>query len=261
MKVTTIYLGLEKHTNHTPQRPLYVIMPAYNEAAHPHFINAIMAVAKLDWLEKLIVVNDGSTDDTKQQVGSLLKGKNSLIDLVNNEENLGKEGAIKNGLNHLLSYKNFSSNSWIALMDSNGQPNPKDIGRMLYAAEKSNADFICCYRKYKGMPLSRTFANIGMRLIWNSLIGYPIKDVQFGLKLINGKHTEKLAKELRLNGGYQVELSLTSYLLKNNVNTCQIPVGTEYEKCSGESGMGMKNLNWVKQLIYVSKLVAKKHLK
>lgn len=236
MKVTTLDAGLEESLNYVPKKPFYLLMPAYNEAGHLYFIETITKVTKLNGLEKLIVIDDGSTDSTAEKVRSLQQ--NHLIDLVRYQNNLGKEGAIRAGLVCLVN-KGFIHDSWICLMDADGQHKIKDIRKMLYAAESTQADVVCGYRPLDDMPADRKFANWGTATILKVWGGFPIKDPLFGQKVFHAKYVNALTTDLTLNGGYRIELSLIYHLAKYGAKFYEIPVKAEYKECSGKSGMGL----------------------
>lgn len=241
-------------------KPVYVVMPAYNEASHPYFKKTIEDVLKIQGLEKLVVISDGSIDKTIEQVNSL-KEKNPLIELVSYEKNLGKEGALKKGFSYLANSGDFYEDGYIALMDADGQHKAEDVEKMLEVAEKTGADVVCSYRDFTKMPFARRIANEGIRLIFGALMGCRLKDVQSGLKIINGKHAKLFSEKLRTNGGYQVELTTGYEMFRNKMKVREVPITTEYEKCSKKSGMGLKNTKWIKQTAYAFWLAAKSHWK
>jgi len=73
--------------------PVSIIIKAYNEADN---ISAVLSVLKkIDWIDEVIVVNDGSADDT---VGVTKKFVDKKIRLVSNPKNLGMGGAMVTGV-------------------------------------------------------------------------------------------------------------------------------------------------------------------
>jgi dolichol-phosphate mannosyltransferase len=75
---------------------LSVIMPAYNEEAT---IEASIArVLAQPFIDELVIVNDGSTDSTRQIIDNLAVPK---VKVAHHEVNRGKGAAIRTGLNHL----------------------------------------------------------------------------------------------------------------------------------------------------------------
>jgi glycosyltransferase involved in cell wall biosynthesis len=73
-------------------QPISCIIPAYNESA---YIEAVLdVVAKLDWIEEIIVVNDASNDRTLE----VLAKYKDKIKIITHKENLGKGAAMVSGV-------------------------------------------------------------------------------------------------------------------------------------------------------------------
>ena len=100
-----------------------IIVPVFNEGKIIN--NSILSLLKLDYKNyEIIIVNDGSTDDTKQVAGSMVgyqdgkygKIKVSLI----NQPNLGKARALNAGIY-------FSKSEFVLCMDGDSQLAPESI--------------------------------------------------------------------------------------------------------------------------------------
>ncbi len=82
-------------------KKLSIVIPAYNEAATIHLIlNKVIAVNLLNNIQKeIIIVNDCSTDATKQVIEEYIANhKESDIRLFNQEFNQGKDAALHKGI-------------------------------------------------------------------------------------------------------------------------------------------------------------------
>ena len=88
---------------------------------------------------EIIVVNDGSSDNTSNIVNELSK-EFSCIYLINLAINSGHMSALSAGFKH-------ASGDWIATVDADGQDNPMLILKMYLQTVSSNADI--CYTKRK----------------------------------------------------------------------------------------------------------------
>ena len=100
-----------------------VIVPAYNEM---NTIKELLDSVKKQKVKgisfEIIVIDDGSTDGTKE----FLKSNSDLYDLfLENSTNLGKGGAIKNGLNH-------ANGEYILFQDADLEYNPDEYQRLSY---------------------------------------------------------------------------------------------------------------------------------
>lgn len=112
-----------------------VIMPAYN--AGPYIAEAIASVRAQtvkDW--ELLVIDDGSRDDTTRIVTQLAR-EDPRIRLLVNEENMGVAKTRNRGLE-------LCRGKYVALLDSDDYWKPQLLEKMLARAEQTGADMIYC---------------------------------------------------------------------------------------------------------------------
>jgi len=103
-----------------------IIIPAYNE--EKPIASVISAISRLRRKPHIIVVNDGSTDNTKGVVERL------GIEILNLPFNLGVGGAVQAGLKYCK-----DNNFGVAVqVDADGQHDPKYIARLLDAARHAD---------------------------------------------------------------------------------------------------------------------------
>src|SRR3989344_44612 len=99
-----------------------VVLPAYNEAENlPNVLKRISEIlGDLAWDYELIVVDDGSTDNTAHVLAVV---DNSKLTVVRHERNKGYGAALKSGFQR-------ASKEWIFFMDSDGQFDIGEIERL-----------------------------------------------------------------------------------------------------------------------------------
>lgn len=99
-----------------------VLIPTYNNAA------SLAEVLRnvLEYTDQVMVVNDGSTDDTEKIVSEF-----SEIDLITYPKNVGKGWALRKGFEYALQ-KDFD---YVITLDSDGQHNPDDLPAFLKEIE------------------------------------------------------------------------------------------------------------------------------
>src|SRR5881392_585643 len=106
------------------------VIPAYQDEKHIGDI----ARRTRERLDRVLVVDDGSTDETEQ------RAREAGAEVIVHTQNQGKGEAIKTGLAHWLGTSNPSSSgqdrqiTWVILLDSDGQHLPEEIDRFLLAA-------------------------------------------------------------------------------------------------------------------------------
>ena len=152
-------------------------MPAYNEApslAHV-VLQALAALQALSPQVELIVVNDGSRDDTAEVVRALCATHPGLV-LIDLSRNFGKEAAITAGLNE-------ARGDVVVLMDADGQHPIALLPDMLQKWQQGS-DVVYAVRRTRDdqSPLQARLANLFYILInWGSRVNIPANAGDFRL--------------------------------------------------------------------------------
>jgi len=110
-----------------------IIMATYNRAATlMRAVNSVLAQSLPDW--ELIIVDDGSTDETPQ----ILAGIDDLrISMHRHPTNRGVTAAKNTGFDHIRG-------GWFTLLDSDDEMTPDAFAVMLECAERTGATAITC---------------------------------------------------------------------------------------------------------------------
>lgn len=148
-----------------------VVIPAYNESATIRDV----ATRALMHSPRVIVVDDGSVDDTPAELAGL------HIDYLRNEKNSGKAASLWRGFEHAL---HFGANAVITL-DADGQHRPEDIPRLIAAHERAPGSIILAARprERKNAPAARYYANRFADFWIGWAAGAWIADSQSGFRL------------------------------------------------------------------------------
>lgn len=167
----------------TPPRPasalpasLSVVLPSYNEEA----IIGTTVRGVFDVLARsgvadceVIVVDDGSADDTAHSVESLREEFPGLR-LLRHPRNLGYGAALRTGFD-------AATGEATVLMDSDGQFDPADILRLL---EHWSPDAIVAgYRQHRSDNLMRTLNHRAFFTVVRMLFGRSLRDMNCAMKL------------------------------------------------------------------------------
>ena len=166
-----------------------VVIPAYNEAATIREL--VESVLKI--VPDVVVVDDGSTDSTSEQLGGL------AIKVMRNEHNLGKAASLWKGFELALALDAHR----VVTLDGDGQHRPEDIPRLLSLAERSAQSIIIGARLHdrKNFPPRRYYANQLARFWISWAAGYPIADTQSGFRVYPASLLAKLTRrDVRWNG-------------------------------------------------------------
>ncbi|MBO5478121.1 MAG: glycosyltransferase family 2 protein [Clostridia bacterium] len=166
-------------------KKVLIIIPAYNE--EENIENVVNNVLEENNLVDVVVVNDGSKDDTLKRAQNT---KATVIDLPNN---LGIGGAVQTGM--IYAYKNGYD---IAIqIDGDGQHNPKYIKEMVNKINEGY-DMVIGSRFVEKTNYKQTFfrmlgINITSALI-KAITGRKIYDTTSGFRAVNREIIEEFSK-------------------------------------------------------------------
>ena len=134
------------------QEKVSIIVPCYNEQeALPYFYAEVTSVmARLAYDYELILVNDGSKDQTLQVIKELAK-KDPHIVYLSFSRNFGKEAAMYAGFR-------YAGGDYVAVMDADMQDPPSLLPQMLEVLESGEYDSVATRRvSREGEPVIRSF--------------------------------------------------------------------------------------------------------
>ncbi|MGH9530593.1 MAG: dolichyl-phosphate beta-glucosyltransferase [Terriglobales bacterium] len=161
-----------------------IVLPAYNEGVRiGATLQRILAfAAKQGWNAEVIVVNDGSTDDTAEIVRQQAIG-NPMLRLIENPGNRGKGYSVRNGMLH--------AQGEILLFSDADLSSPIEEAPKLFAAIKQGADIAIGSRWLRPelqttrQPLSRQIFGRLFNLALRVILGLQFRDSQCGFKAFN----------------------------------------------------------------------------
>jgi len=193
---------------------LCVVIPTYN---HSEALGGVLRDV-LQYTDSLIVVNDGSTDDTDE----VLKTFEGNVDIVSYPKNKGKGYALKCGFDraYALGYRSAIT------MDSDGQHFASDLEIFVRLAEKYPDVFLVGQRTAEGdMPAKNSFANRFSNFWFTVQTGRRLRDTQNGFRLYPPAIVEKLRP---FTSRYEAELELLVRAAWKNIPVCPAPVRVFY---------------------------------
>ena len=135
----------------------YVVLPAYNEATRIRPV--IEAIAEKGY--NMVIVNDGSTDDT---LDVILESKRKYPDKIHVYSLLINRGvgiATQTGFDAVLKF----NPKYVVSMDSDGQHSADDLDNVIKPLVTGEAQAVIGVRPLEDMPFTRNFANSIMNLL------------------------------------------------------------------------------------------------
>ena len=148
-----------------------ILIPAFKEEKH------IAAVVRevLDYCPDVIVIDDGSPDDTAQVAAA---AGATVLEHVRNQ---GKGAALQTGFDHARA----RGYDLAITLDADGQHAPSDIPAFLQAYERTHSPVLVGNRmgNVADMPRLRRFVNRFMSALLSRVMGQHVPDSQCGFRL------------------------------------------------------------------------------
>ncbi len=170
------------------QDKLYIVIPAYNEEANigrvvdEWYPIAVMAGEA----SRLVIVNDGSRDDTLKVLKEAEKNRPQLI--IINKENAGHGAAILTGYKYALS----EGADYVFQTDSDGQTRPEEFDEF-YRCRK-HYDMVIGSRRSRQDGISRVFVTKILKLTVFICFHVWVEDANTPYRLMKA---ETLKREIR----------------------------------------------------------------
>ncbi len=190
------------------------VIPTYNNARTvADIVRRTLAVC-----QQVIVVNDGSTDDTL----AVLEPLKDKIQLISYSRNRGKGHALRLGLEAARK----AGYDYAATVDSDGQHSPEEIPTLVAAAVSDNTLVIGSRNiKADGMPAGNTFANRFSNFWFRLQTGISLPDTQTGFRLYPLHHLPCLRV---LTARYESELELLVFSAWRGVKLVPVGISVSY---------------------------------
>ncbi|RAP48768.1 MAG: glycosyl hydrolase [Methanosphaera sp. rholeuAM6] len=191
-----------------------VLLPAYNEEV----AIASMILLSSQYATEVIVIDDGSTDRTKQI--SELAGATVL----SHKTNKGKGVALKTGFDYA---KDFDI---IVTIDADGQHNPSEIPLLIEPIANDEADLVNGSRYINGHETSTPkYRRIGQTVLdtaTNIAAGVIITDSQSGFRAFSSK----CFKYFNFNPeGFGIESDMLIEAANNNLRILEVEITVRYD--------------------------------
>ena len=186
-----------------------VIVPAFNERSGVASSLREIANALDGCAYEIILVDDGSTDDTWAQARQI-ESENSRVRVVHYVPNHGKGYALKQGVAH-------STGALVAFLDADSDLHPQQLLTFIAALERAQADVVIGSKLHPESkleyPMARRLVSRGYFFMVHFLFGLPIHDTQTGIKLFRREVLEQVLPNVRIEGfAFDLELLVGAHL-------------------------------------------------
>jgi len=204
-----------------------IVIPAYNAARHIRGVLARIAAIEDCGLTHVIVVDDGSSDDTARVVREASFERCSL-QLIERPKNGGYGAAMKDGLDAAR----LLEPDVVACVHADGQYSPEALPGLCRALHVGRRDLLQGSRiasgtaRSGGMPRYKIVANAGLNLLENYTFGLAMTDYHSGY-LVYGRRA--LALPFRaLSDSFDFDLEVIACARARNLSVGEEPIPTHY---------------------------------
>jgi glycosyltransferase involved in cell wall biosynthesis len=209
-----------KTSSFSEDQKVSIIIPAFNEEKNIQKILVMLSeISDLLPSLEIIVIDDGSTDNTVEQVENF----SSDIKLLKHNKNVGKGAALVTGFA-------AASGDVIVVQDADVEYSPFDIPKLVKPILNGDADVVFGSR-FNGYPKGMKIGNyLGNRLIsltTRLLYGLPITDVMTGHKVFS----QKVIKSMDLSEkGFKIEPEIAAEVFYGRWRFTEIPISYNRRK-------------------------------
>ena len=220
-----------------------IIIPCFNEKDYIEIV--IEKILNLQNITKeIIIVDDHSTDGTREILEQKLKNKVSKI--IFSPENQGKGSAIKLGIEH-------ATGDIILIQDADLEYDPNDYHQLLAPFIDNDADAVYGSRfidnkKRRVIYFLNTIANKILTFLTNCFLNLNFTDVETGYKLFK----RELVHDINIKEkGFGFEIELTMKLARKNIKFYE--VGVSYSGRSYQEGKKIKKRHFFEAIYCIFK--------
>ena len=211
---------------------IVALIPGYQEG--PRIAAVVEAAARH---LPVVVVDDGSTDDTAAQAEAA--GATVLIQ----RPNAGKGAALRAGFRHVLD-RGIAA---VVTLDADGQHDPAEIPTFLAAYEATGAELIIGRRDFAAMPPVRRLSNTLGGWVFSAAVGRRVADNQSGYRLIGRRLMTALLDSDEQ--GFEFEVEMIARAIALDLPVADVRVRTIY----GGEPSHIRPLRHLTQFVRVSR--------
>ena len=201
-----------------PETKVSIIIPAYNEAGIIE--NIVSDIIALYPSYEIIVINDGSTDNTAGEA------RRAGAKVFSHPYNIGNGAAIKSGIR-------VATGNILVFMDGDGQHNPGNIAELLKFLPEYDM-VVGARKKNNQASLSRALGNMIYNWFATYVAKFPIKDLTSGFRAVKASVARSFL--YLLPNTYSYPTTLTLGVLRSGLSVKYVPISIQ-KRSAGRSNI------------------------
>lgn len=209
---------------------LSIVIPVYNERAT--ILELLDRVAAVDLDTEVIVVDDGSTDGTRDLLRERAAREGNAMTLLLQPRNRGKGAALRAGFAR-------ATGDYVIVQDADLEYDPADYATLLRVVATEGARVVYGSRLAAGRPAMSIRHRVGNRLLtWltNRIYGSSITDMETCYKLIDRTLLQQIET---VANSFDFEPEITARILKRGIPIHEVPI-----RYRGRSFAEGKKISW-----------------
>ena len=220
-----------------------IIVPFYNEEASLE--ESVLSLISQEFKKEIILINDGSTDRSKE-IGIELSEKFKYIKLIDNNRNRGKGFAVRLGIDN-------ADGDLIAIYDADLEYSALDLSKLIERIRNENLDFVCGSRFIgneirKNIYFRTLYANKFLSLLFTYVYKNKITDIAVCLKVFKKEIIKSFDFE---KDDFAIEVELIAKVLSKTNKYKEIPIS--YKGRSYKEGKKIKLVDGFKYILAIFK--------
>ncbi len=207
-----------KKTRNIPQQRLTVsvIIPCYNEVNTIE--DVLERVKEVGVVDEIVIVDDGSTDGTREILQRLEAQADPLVKIIYRERNGGKGAALITGFEHATS-------EIFLIQDADLEYDPRDYPILLRPLQEGISPVVYGSRFLGGPRKAMNFwnmvANKSLTLSTNILYNAILSDMETCYKVFRAEVVRGMKIHAR---GFEFEPEFTAKVLKQGIRIYEVPI-------------------------------------
>jgi glycosyltransferase involved in cell wall biosynthesis len=204
------------------------VVPAYNARRHLAEVVRRIVAARPPGLEQILIVDDGSTDDTVAAARGVARGL-EVVEVIVREANGGYGAAMKTGLQAARA----GGATIAASVHADGQYSPEVLGDLLGALERRGLDLLQGSRiaggqaLSGGMPAYKYAGNWLFNKLERAVFALPMTDFHSGYLVYGARALLELPFE-RLSDSFDFDLEVIASARARGLAVGEAPIPTRY---------------------------------
>ncbi len=205
------------------RRDVTVVIPCYNAGSR---VRGVIERAS-GVVERVIVVDDGSTDGCLRDVAAL------SARMIRFERNRGKGAALLAGFRAALESPDTKC---VVVVDADGQHDPNEISSLYNAFNEDAAELVIGARTFdqRSVPWRSRFGNRLTVGVTSCLFGRYLPDTQSGFRLLSRSFAESVVASVP-EGRYETEMAIIVKAIREDRKIISAPIKTIYEPGNASS--------------------------